>query len=135
MFALKGAPAATHSARLRHVQPLGTQTSVQPPRSVQGNQHQSIDREDGIDRRGVLRTTGVVVSIVGMALLDPKASYALGKSTKELAKAARERREKLKETARLVKEKGTAQDAFAASDYQVSEEAKTPNAVNRSKKD
>jgi Sec-independent protein translocase protein TatA len=83
----------------------------------------------------LLRTTGVVVSVVGMALLDPEASYALGKSTKELAKAARERREKLKETARLVKEKGAAKDAFEASDYQVSEESKTPNAVNRSKKD
>jgi len=129
MFALKGAP---FSARLRHVQhqPLGPQASVQPLRSVQDD-----DQQYTIDRRGVLKTTGAVVSVVGMALLAPEASYALGKSTKELAKAARERREKLKETARLVKEKGADKAAFASSEYQVSEEAKTPNAVNRSKKD
>lgn len=56
---------------------------------------------------------------------------AQARDYKEAKKAAEARKEKLKEAAGGMKEKGVTQDAFQDSKYSVSEEARTPNVHSR----
>jgi hypothetical protein len=80
-------------------------------------------------KQGIILVGSAVLSLGIFA--DP--SHALGKSAKELAREAKERRAKLKETAEKMRSAGKASDAFESSNYSVPEEATTPNVVNRNR--
>ena len=82
-----------------------------------------------IGRRGVLFGAALSMGV----LVHPNQAGAFGKSPKELAREAKERRAKLKETAQKMKSGGKAADAFDQSNYSVPEEATTPNVVNRNR--
>ena len=80
-------------------------------------------------KQGIILVGSAVLSLGIFA--DP--SHALGKSAKEFARDAKERRAKLKETAEKMRSAGKASDAFESSNYSVPEEATTPNVVNRNR--
>jgi hypothetical protein len=80
-------------------------------------------------RRVVLATAIVLAGTAGKALAAGK--VVAGKSAKELARSAKARREKLKETAAKMREKGKAESAFEESKFALGEDATTPNRVNR----
>ena len=74
----------------------------------------------------------MIASVVSLGIFA-EPSHAFGKSAKELAREAKERRAKLKETAGKMRSAGKASDAFESSNYSVPEEATTPNVVNRNR--
>ncbi len=80
-------------------------------------------------RRVVLATAIVLAGTAGKALAAGK--VVAGKSARELARTAKARREKLKETAAKMREKGKAESAFEESKFALGEDATTPNRVNR----
>ena len=80
-------------------------------------------------RRIVLATAIVLAGTAGKALAAPKSS--IGRSSKELARDAKARREKLKAASAKMREKGKAESAFEESKFALGEDATTPNRVNR----
>lgn len=90
---------------------------------------ESMQSPERITRRVAMVGSVALVSLGVVA--EP--SQALGKSAKELAREAKIRRQKLKETAEKMRSAGKASDAFESSSYSVPEEATTPNVVNRNR--
>lgn len=103
--------------------------------SIDGVTMASVDENQTLSlyltRRGMMMTTMMIMAGSMAGVVEP--AHAFGKSAKELAREAKQRRAKLKETAEQMKSAGKASDAFASSNYSVPEEATTPNVVNRNK--